>query len=140
MPTPRPALRTNSPRPARSAAGLASGSRHPKPPCLNGGAPPRLARGPSSPRSGAARPVGSSFSPLDQKLRLGTEGYSPAVLRKAVRQAGKASSFQDASDDLKELAQVVISPQHLGKVAERIGRAWATARDADVQAFREKRL
>ncbi len=77
---------------------------------------------------------------MDQKLRLGTEGYSPAVLRKVVRQAGKAASFQDASDDLKELAQIVISPQHLGKVAERIGREWAAARDTDVQAFRENRL
>jgi hypothetical protein len=91
-------------------------------------------------RSGDARPVGSSFSPLDQKLRLGTEGYSQAVLRKAVRQAGKAPSFQDASDDLQELAQIAISPQHLGKVAERIGREWAAARDADVQAFRDNRL
>jgi hypothetical protein len=77
---------------------------------------------------------------LDQKLQLSTEGYSPAVLRKAVRQAGKARSFQDASDDLKELAQIAISPQHLSKVAERIGRAWAAARDADVQAFRANQL
>jgi hypothetical protein len=77
---------------------------------------------------------------LDQTLRLGTEGYSPAVLRQAVRQAGKAASFQDASDDLKHLAQVTISPNHLAKVAERIGREWAAARDADVQAFREGTL
>jgi hypothetical protein len=77
---------------------------------------------------------------LDQKLRLGTEGYSPAVLRKAVRQAGKALSFQDASADLQELAQITISPHHLGKVAERIGRAWVAARDAEVQAFRDQRL
>jgi hypothetical protein len=53
-----------------------------------------------------------------------------------VRQAGKAASFRDASDDLKHLAQVTISPNHLAKVAERIGREWAAARDADVQAFR----
>ena len=77
---------------------------------------------------------------MDQRLQLRTEGYSPAVLRQAVRQAGKAASFQDASDDLKELAQVTISPNHLAKVAERIGREWAAARDADVQAFREGKL
>lgn len=57
-----------------------------------------------------------------------------------MRQAGKAASFQDASDDLKELAQIVISPRHLAKVAERVGREWAAARDADVQAFRERKL
>jgi len=67
---------------------------------------------------------------------LGTEGYSPAVLRKVVRQASKASSYQDASNDLKELAQIPISPHHLGKVAERVGREWLAGRDADVQAFR----
>ncbi len=77
---------------------------------------------------------------MGQKLRLGTEGYSPAVLRLAVRQAGKAASFRDASDDLKHLARVTISPNHLAKIAERIGREWAAARDADVRAFREGRL
>ena len=77
---------------------------------------------------------------MDQRLRLGTEGYSPAVLRQAVRQAGKAASFRDASEDLQELARVTISPHHLAKVAERVGREWAAARDGDVQAFREQRL
>ena len=77
---------------------------------------------------------------MDQRLRLGTEGYSPAVLRQAVRQAGKAASFQEASDDLKHLAQVTISPNHLAKVAERVGCEWAAARDADVHRFREGTL
>ena len=57
-----------------------------------------------------------------------------------VRQAGKAASFGEASDDLKHLAQVTISPNHLAKLAERVGREWAAARDADVQAFREDTL
>ena len=73
-------------------------------------------------------------------MHLGTEGYSPTVLRKAVRQAGKAMSFRDASDDLEELLQVSICPSHLLKLAERIGREWASVRDADVQAFRRGRL
>ena len=57
-----------------------------------------------------------------------------------MRQAGKAASFKDASDDLRELAQIPICPAHLGKLAERIGREWAAARDADVQAFRNNQL
>jgi hypothetical protein len=57
-----------------------------------------------------------------------------------VRQAGKATSFHDASDDLKELLAVSICPSHLLKLAERIGREWAGARDADVRAFRQGRL
>jgi hypothetical protein len=85
-------------------------------------------------------PVGSLFSPLDHRLQLGTEGYSPALLRKAVRQSGKAASFRDASDDLRELAGVAISPSHLQRLTERVGAEWAEARDAGVQSFREGRL
>jgi hypothetical protein len=35
---------------------------------------------------------------------------------------------------------VAISPSHLRKLTERVGREWAAARDADVQAFREDEL
>src|SRR5262249_52286000 len=73
-------------------------------------------------------------------LALGTEGYSPAALRKAVRQAARAPSFKEASDDLRDLAELAISPSHLQRLSERIGREWAAARDADVRAFREGRL
>jgi hypothetical protein len=52
------------------------------------------------------RSAGSFFFPLDVRLGLGTEGYSPAVLAKAIRQASKASSFAEARDDLRELAEV----------------------------------
>ena len=90
--------------------------------------------------SGTARPVGSLFFPLDQKLALGTEGYSPKLLRQAVRQASKAVSFKDASEDLRELAQVAISPAHLQRLTERIGGEWQQHRDAEIQAFRENRL
>src|ERR1051326_2126398 len=68
------------------------------------------------------------------------EGYSPRVLEKAVRQASKASSFEDASEDLCELAGISISASHLQRLSQRIGREWAQARDQEVQAFREKRL
>ncbi len=73
-------------------------------------------------------------------MRLGTEGYSPAVLRKAVRQNSKATSCKDASDDLYELLGVRISPSHLHKLTLRIGREWTDYRQADVQAFQQKRL
>ena len=91
-------------------------------------------------RSGTVRPVGSLFFPLDHKLELGTEGYSPTLLRKAVRQAGKAASFKDASEDLRELAGFAISATHLQRLTERIGGEWQQQRDAEVQAFQEDRL
>jgi hypothetical protein len=62
------------------------------------------------------------------------------LLRKAVRQASKAASFQDASEDMRELGGVTISPSHLQRLTQRIGTEWAEARDADVAAFREDRL
>lgn len=61
-------------------------------------------------------------------------------MRKAVRQAARAPSFKEASEDLRELADLAISPSHLHRLSERIGREWAAARDADVAAFREGRL
>ena len=86
------------------------------------------------------RSAGSFFFPLDHKLALGTEGYSPRVLEKAVRQASKAASFEDASADLRELAGVSISASHLQRLSQRLGQEWAQVRDQEVQAFRDKRL
>jgi hypothetical protein len=57
-----------------------------------------------------------------------------------VRQAAKAPSFKEASEDLRELAGLAVSPSHLQRLSVRIGREWAAARDADVAAFREGRL
>jgi hypothetical protein len=53
-----------------------------------------------------------------------------------VRQAAKAPSFREASEDLRELAGLAVSPSHLQRLSDRIGREWAAARDADVAAFR----
>jgi hypothetical protein len=86
------------------------------------------------------RPVGSLFSPLDQRLQLGTEGYSPSLLRKIVRQGGTAASFREAAEDLQELAQVTISPAHVRRLCERIGREWAQQRDQEVAAYRGRQL
>jgi hypothetical protein len=71
---------------------------------------------------------------------LGTERYSPQILEKGVRQASKAASFKEASEDLKALAEVSISPTHLQRLSERVGKEWAQARDQEVQAFREDKL
>jgi len=62
------------------------------------------------------------------------------VLAKAVRQASKASSFAEASDDLRELADVEISPTHLQRLSERIGKEWVEVRDEEVEKFRQRDL
>lgn len=68
------------------------------------------------------------------------EGYSPAVLRKAVRQASKSASFREASDDLRELAELEISPVHLQRLSERIGEEWVEVRDEEVEQYRKDKL
>jgi hypothetical protein len=80
------------------------------------------------------------FFPLDVRLGLGTEGYSPAVLATAVRQASRAPSFVEASEDLRELAEIEISPTHLQRLSGRIGKEWVEVRDAEVEKFRQREL
>ena len=62
------------------------------------------------------------------------------MLAKAVRQASKASSFAEASEDLRELADVEISATHLQRLSERIGEEWAEVRDEEVEKFRKVEL
>jgi hypothetical protein len=57
-----------------------------------------------------------------------------------VRQASKAASFKEASEDLQALAEVSISPTHLQRLSERVGQEWVQARDQEVQAFRQDKL
>jgi len=72
-------------------------------------------------------------------LELTSEGYSPAVLRKVVRQGGKVS-FAEASADLRELSGLTISPTHVQRLTERVGREWQDLRDWDVADFRAGQL
>lgn len=73
-------------------------------------------------------------------MQLTQEGFSPSIVRLAVCRAGKAASFAEASRDLEELSDIAISPTHVRRLCERVGTEWAEARDADVQAFRDRRL
>jgi hypothetical protein len=72
-------------------------------------------------------------------LKLGFEGYAPALLRKIVSQGGRYA-FTEAAHNLEELAGQEISAQHVMRLTERIGTAWAAQRDRDVEAFKQDRL
>jgi hypothetical protein len=61
-------------------------------------------------------------------------------MEKGIRQASKACSFAEASEDLRELAEIEISPPHLQRLSERIGEEWGELRDEDVEKFRQSRL
>jgi hypothetical protein len=77
---------------------------------------------------------------LDQKLELGTEGYSPAVIKLAVHKAEEMPSFATASADLAESVPVKMSPKHLQRLCGRIGGEWAQRRDQEVEAYQQQHL
>lgn len=46
----------------------------------------------------------------------------------------------DASDDLRELAELDISPTHLQRLSQRIGEEWCEVRDEEAEKFRQGTL
>lgn len=72
-------------------------------------------------------------------MKLGVEGYAPALLRKIVSQ-GARYPFGEAAHNLKELADQEISAQHVLRVTERIGTEWVAQRDRESEAFKQDRL
>ena len=65
---------------------------------------------------------------------------SPAVLRKMVYAGSHASSFQQASKDLKEEAELDISDQRIMRATKRIGQERVEQRDAQTNAWAELSL
>ena len=61
------------------------------------------------------------------------------MLQKVVRQGGKGS-FAEASADLRELCDLKISPTHVQRLTERVGREWQELRHREVAAFRAGKL
>lgn len=86
-----------------------------------------------------ATDAGGAFSPSDLDLKLGTEGYSPALLRKVEYAGANLPSFPQASRALARLADVSVSPKHVQRLTERLGSERKRARDEEVAAFRERR-
>lgn len=87
-------------------------------------------------RRAVARGAGLFFSLLDDRLKIGTEGYSPRLIEKIEYAGGNESSFAAASRALAHLAELPISAKHVQRITERLGRERATRRDMDIEAFR----
>lgn len=67
-------------------------------------------------------------------MGLSGEGYSPALLQKVVSQGGRYA-FREAAHNLRELAGVEISGQHVLRLTERIGQEWVARRDQELAVF-----
>jgi hypothetical protein len=81
------------------------------------------------------RGAGSFFSLLDERLKLGTEGYSPRLLAKIEYAGANESSFAQAHRSLEVLAELSISTKHVWRITQRLGRERGQQRDAAVTAM-----
>ena len=84
--------------------------------------------------------AGGFFSLLDERLKLGGEGYSPGLLRKIEYAGGNCRSFQTAAESLDRLAEFSISPKHVQRLTERLGKERAEARDKGAAAMAQRKL
>jgi hypothetical protein len=87
-----------------------------------------------------ARGVERFFSLLDERLKLGTEGYSAALLAKIEYAGGNEESFDQAAESLRRLAELEISGRHVGRITERLGRQRAAERDRQVEQMQAGQL
>src|SRR5581483_6836718 len=97
---------------------------------------PAWGRWNSDGNGGPAPSVGGLFFPLDHKLELGGESYSPRVLQKVVRMAARIDSHVTAADALLD-CDIVICPKHVGNLAAKVGAEWAAERDREVREYQE---
>lgn len=91
-------------------------------------------------RGAVAGGVGEFFSLLDERLKLGSEDYSPAVLAKIEYAGGDAGSFERAAESLHRLAELAISSKHVQRITERVGRGRAAERDRQVEQMKAGQL
>lgn len=61
--------------------------------------------------------------------------YSPTALKKVVYAGAQAASFSQGARDLKELAELEVSPERVRRATERIGDERVAERDAQAAAY-----
>ncbi len=101
---------------------------------------PFAARWNTSEQPVVAHDAGEFFFLLDERLKVGTEGYSASLLGKIEYAGANEVSFGVASAALARLADLPISAKHVERVSERLGRERAGQRDADVASLKAGRL
>jgi hypothetical protein len=80
--------------------------------------------------------VAGLFFPDRKALGLDVDyDYSPTALKKVVYAGTQATSFPQGSRDLKELAELDVSPERVRRTTERIGKERVAERDAQAAAY-----
>jgi hypothetical protein len=73
-------------------------------------------------------------------LKLGSEGYSPGLLKKIEYAGGNGRSFESAARSLERLAEFSISARHVERLTERLGKERARQRDEQAALMKERKL
>lgn len=87
-----------------------------------------------------AQGAGKFFFPLDRRLEIGTEGYSPKLLEKIEYAGANAVSFEQAEQHMNVLAGIEISGMHIGRITERLGAERQQKRDEEVVLMEQDKL
>jgi hypothetical protein len=87
-----------------------------------------------------ARIAVEPFSPSRPALGVENHSYTPSVLANIVFVGGNAKSFGQGEEYLRRLAELDITGRHVGRLTEKIGAEMARQRDADVEAYRRRKL
>jgi hypothetical protein len=73
-------------------------------------------------------------------LELGSEGYSPGLLKKLEYAGGNSRSFEVGAEGLERLAERSISARHVERLTERLGKERAAERDVAAAAMQIGKL
>ena len=84
--------------------------------------------------------VGRFFSLLDERLALGTEGYSAALVGKIEYAGANEGSFHEAAEALHRLAELPISAKHVQRITQRLGQERTAQRDRQVERMKAGKL
>ena len=77
---------------------------------------------------------------MDERLALGTEGYSAALVAKIEYAGTNQESFQKAAENLTHVGDLSISVKHVQRITERLGRERAGQRDHEVEQMKAGEL
>jgi hypothetical protein len=77
--------------------------------------------------------VGGLFFPQNQALGVDHSGFSPRVQQKIVHAGVNGVSYQQASRDLAELADLSVAPKPVERMTRKIGQERTDQRDAAVE-------
>jgi hypothetical protein len=82
-----------------------------------------------------ARRVVGLFFPQRPLLKIGPNGYSPAILHKIVGTAAEVKSHKLAAKVLKLVGEFSISGRHINRLTEAIGTEMAAQRDQATEDY-----